>query len=359
MSDTATEEKVEDQTEKETNELGAEEEISEETIKGADEITSLLEDDDEKDTEEDDDTGADDKDTEGKEGDDKETSEKTEDDEKTKTDDNAGQEEKKDAEIDDSLLQRAVDAGMLITQARSFKSKDDLETSVAFAESQKASHAEVKTVSDNKAADEKKDEEEVKIERVNLDELLGKDYDEDLVKPLNEAFGKMSDQIEQLTKDFKSEKDENAQLKSSVDSRETDRAINDFDERIGKLPDEFKDVFGEGNFDSLKDTSKEYGQRSKVLNEMGIMVEGYKASNQAAPPIQTLLERAVYNVTGKTVTAKQTEKKLDEKDQKTKDELAKRAKGSIGKPTGGKVKDQTNAGKAIHAANEIARLMDG
>lgn len=357
MSDTATEEKTDqtEKTEEETNELGAEEEVSKEAIETADEIASILEDDE---TEEDE---VEDEKIEGEETEEKETSEKTEDDDKAKAEEkDAGQVEQKDAEIDDSLLQRATDAGMSITQARSFKSKDDLETSVSFAETQKASHAKaVENNSDAKAAEKKQDEEEVKVERVNLDELLGKDYDEDLVKPLNEAFGKMSDQIEQLTKDFKGVKEENALLRSSVDDRETNSALDDFDERIGKLPEEFKEVFGEGNFDSLAKTSKEHGQRSQVLSEMAAMSAGYTASKQPMPPIQTLLERAVFNVTGKTVTGKQSEKVADDKKEKIKADLKKRADGTIGKPNGGKVKDQTNAGKLIASANAVTRLLDG
>ncbi len=367
MSDTATEEKTDqtdqteqtDQSAEETNELHPEEVITEEEIKGADEITSILEDDDEKD-EDDEQTEADD--TKGKEGDEteeKETSEKTEGDEKTKTDDNSGQVEQKDAEIDDSLLQRATDAGMSITQARSFKSKADLETSVAFAESQKASQAKaVENNSDTKAADDKKAEEEAKVEKVTFDHLIKAGYDKDLVDTLNKTFGGLTDKIEQLTKDGKAAAEANAQLKSSADSRDTNRALDDFDERIGKLPDEFKEVFGEGNFDSLTKNSKEHSQRSQVLAEMGSLSAGYSATKQAMPPIQTLLERAVYNVTGKTVTGKQSEKKVDEKDQKVKDDLAKRADSTVGKPTGGKVKDQTNAGKALQSANEITRLVE-
>lgn len=361
-----TEEKVDeqtDQTEEETNELHPEDVVSEEAIESATEIGSILEDDDDKDTDEDE-TDADDKDTEGKEAADKDASEeKVDDDKKSKADDNSGQEEQKDAEIDDSLLQRAVDAGMPISQARSFGSKADLETSVSFAESQNASHAKtVENNSDAKAAAEKKaveDEDEVKVEKVNFDHLIEAGYDKDLVDTLNKTVGGLTDKIEQLTKDVKAAKSDTAELKTSTESRDTDRALNDFDERIGKLPDEFKEVFGEGNFDGLLKTSKEYGQRSKVLGEMGALSAGYNVSKQPMPPIQTLLERAVYNVTGKTVTAKQSEKSEKKKDEKVKDDLAKRAKSAIGKPSGGKVKDQTNAGKALQAAKQVSRVLDG
>jgi hypothetical protein len=243
-------------------------------------------------------------------------------------------------QVDDSLLERAVRAGMNLAKARSFSSPKDLELAVSVME--EAKPAETKPA--QQASDDGGKTGETKKPGA-FDELLEDGFDEKLVSRLNA----MHTRLEELSAENKSLKDvvSESQKRASRDGAE--RAMSDFDARIGNLGGEFEAEFGKGSYGKLEKTSAAYQKRTAVLSEMASMAEGYKSTGRQVPSIEKLFERAVYSVTGKTVSAKPA------KDIPA--ALQKRAEASIGKPGGGNTKPTQKSAVAMESARELSRLL--
>jgi hypothetical protein len=230
--------------------------------------------------------------------------------------------------VDDSLLERAVKAGFTLADARAFSSGKDLEKAVAALEAAKRTDAgNLTPAKETSAAKES--------EKLMFDDLLEEGFDPRMIERLN----KIGSRLEQLEA-------ENLQLRQTAGS---DRAFEDFDRRIGALGDEFFGIFGTGQTLSLDQSGAEFKQRAAVISEMAAMREGYRATGKQAPPIETLFARAVYNVTGQTVTARSNTDVAAA--------LRKRAGASIGLPGGGNQKPATKAAVAKQSVRELSRIL--
>lgn len=243
-------------------------------------------------------------------------------------------EEKTEApQVDDSLLERAVKAGIPLAKAKGFTS-ENLEAAVDALEAARPS---TKPADDDQAGEKKE------VEKVSFDDLKEEGFDERLVDRLN----KIAQRQEQLEAENSTLKQELSQRGSADTQANEARALADFDGRIGSLGEDFKEVFGDGGFNSVNGSALE--QRQAVLAEMGAMAEGYKATGRQLPDIQKLFERAVYNVTGKVPSQKAAEDPIPGK-------LAAQAKRVVGKPSS-TTKQNTVAGELNQALGDLENAL--
>lgn len=232
-------------------------------------------------------------------------------------------------QVDDSLLERAVKAGIPLAKAKGFTS-ENLEAAVEALESAKP-----ETKAD---AEEKKE-----AEKVTFDDLLDEGFDPRLVERLNKVAGR----IEQLEQEKSQLKQNLEQLSQRSSSQAEQDAIADFDGRISALGEDFKEVFGEGSLTKLDRGSTPHKLRTEVLEEMGSMAAGYQAVNKPVPDIDTLFKRAVFNVTGKTPTAQAAPK-----EDPIPGKLAAQAGKTVGRPAS-TTKQNTPAGELSQSLREL------
>ena len=246
-------------------------------------------------------------------------------------------------QVDDSLLEKAVQARIPLAVAKTL-TKVQLEASIAAVEAAKPAE---KTVED--IATEKEAEQAEKPEKIKFDDLLEDGFDKRVVDRLN----KMAETTQKLA-------EENATLKKQVQDsvkaaeqagRATaeagrQKAMADLETRFDALSDDFG--FGKGKFADID--AKAHESRLAVMEEMATMVKGYQAAGKPIPKLEKLFSNAVFSVTNKQpVTAKAPDP--------VPDKLKKRAAAAIGQPGGGKASEVSKAAKANEAARKLSQVL--
>lgn len=235
-------------------------------------------------------------------------------------------------QVDDSLLERAVRAGIPLNRARAFKSADDLETTVSAIETAKPTQT-----GDEKPAE--KPVEEFKVE--NFDDLKDEGFDPRLVERLN----KMGQTMKSLADENKALREESKAFGEKLGKQGSEKIEQEFNARFGKLGEDFSKDFGKGEWSKLDQNGVETKQRAAVVAEMAAMVTGYKSMNRDVPDQDTLFKRAVFNVTGRipSEAAKQDD---------IPDKLKAQAAKTVGKPAG-TAKGNIAAGELNQALREL------
>jgi hypothetical protein len=249
-----------------------------------------------------------------------------------KAEDKPAENKTEEKQVDDSLLERAVRAGIPLNRARAFKSADDLETTVSAIETAKPAEK-----SDVKPAE--KPAEEFKVE--NFDDLKDEGFDPRLIERLN----KMAATQKSLADENKALREESKAFGEKLGRQGSDRVEQEFNARFDKLGDDFSKDFGKGEWSKLDQNGVETKQRAAVVAEMAAMVTGYQSMKRAIPDQETLFKRAVFNVTGRipSEAAKQDD---------IPDRLKAQAAKTVGKPAG-TAKANTATGELNQALREL------
>jgi len=320
------------------------EEKTEELLQEAIDVNKKFDDQIEKDEEPGDEENAADEKAEDETED--ETNEKAED----KTDDNADKveekveekavEKEKDDPFDNSLLERALNAGLTLSEARGFSSAVDLENSLNIFEE----HQSRKT--------EEKEEEEKPYDSG----LSKEDFDPALVDAINKSGQKQFDENKKLRNENKELQAGLEELKKSGNDRtaEIDRQTNVentkwLDEQFNSLGDDFKEVLGKGTIEDFAKGSAELENRTAVFNEMLAMAQGYKVTRQSVPIREALFKRAINNLHGDKVAQAAIST--------TKSKLTKQSKQALGRASG-RGKTATGMDTAVQANRDFDKKID-
>jgi hypothetical protein len=221
-----------------------------------------------------------------------------------------------DEEVDESLLERAEQAGMSREKAGEFGSKEDLERAVELLENVKSE----KEKSPDELEAEKKAKEEAEAKAKDDEapyecKLDPDEYDEGLIKAVNELGTEFKKRIVAL---------EAGQSKhaKAVDSDRVTRHTDWLDSQINRLKDDdLKKVYGEGDIDDLEEGSEQFKARAALDTKITKIAAGLRKANKTVPSRNKLFGMAIEALhKGKTKKA----------DAKTKAAAEERKKQSLG-----------------------------
>jgi hypothetical protein len=227
--------------------------------------------------------------------------------------------------IPDALVERAIKAGMSISDARSFKKADALERVTGILEKRRVA-------GDQEAAgDDKKDEADDPL--AAIPDLDPEKYDEgvvNVVKALKDVIRKQNGVIQGLHSDGKA------------------RNASWFDSQVATLGEAYVEAVGDGNRSKMDPNSPQAKKVAELESKFKVLSAGYKAAG-AEINNETVFEEAVAIVLGDVKAKAETALKGAE--------LEKRKKLHIARPSGAGVKPTTNVEDDV--ASELDRKYFG
>jgi hypothetical protein len=206
-------------------------------------------------------------------------------------------------EVADALVERAVKAGMSISDARSFQTAEALERMCGMLETRKP----------GAEAGAGKGEEEGKPEDDPLDAIPDLDpekYDENVVAG------------------FKAMKDIIRKQQTALNAGSKTGEMTWFDSQVAALGESFAEALGAGETSKLDPNSSEAGTRAQLKEKMDVLLAGYKAAGKEVSK-DVAFKEAVSVVLGDVQS--KSEAALKSKD------LADRRRKHIARPSGAKV----------------------
>ncbi len=224
---------------------------------------------------------------------------------KEKKDDPAGKPPDKDGEgeavkppeFSDELLTRAVEAGLTDKDVREFGSSRALKHHLDFVERFKKVEAE-----------KKPKEKEAATEDEEFPELSeAEDYDPKLVKGWNKLT-KTAKELREKVAGFEAREKARSEREASTMHAQM---LNDFDEAVDGLGDEYAELLGKGE---IKEGTKPFENRAKLFGEMHIIAKSFRESGKPVPGEKELLKRAVANLFSdetETIARKKLSSKLE------------------------------------------------
>ena len=233
-------------------------------------------------------------------------------------------------EISDSVMVRAIFAGLDPEAIREFRSESSLLRVVDRLESLNK-----ETVSVEKKAEVGADDTSVK-----LPDLDPESYDEDSIKMYNGLKAVIEKQQEALNA-IRSEQKQSALSAQAASAHEVEKW---FDKQVAGLGDDFTEVLGKGDYAAQKSGSPQAQKRDALANQVAVLWAGYKASGQQPPPREDVFAAAAQLVL-KDDYLKAREKRLAS-------DLAKRSTQHINRAGGHKVKSDKSP------MDEIAAVLD-
>ncbi len=245
----------------------------------------------------------------------KEAKAKAEAEAKTKADEEASEKDP-DKEVDESLLERAEQAGLSREKAGEFGSKEDLERTVKLLEERLSEKA--KTPEEVEAEKKATEEAEVKVKddeapydcKLNPDE-----YDEGLIKAVNDLGSMLKKRVVAL---------EGSHFKhaAAIDSDRVTKHTDWLDSKINRLSDDdLKKVYGEGDIDDLEENSEQFKARANLDMEIAKIATDLRKAKKSVPSRNKLFDKAIESL---------HKGKKTKVDAKTKAKLEARAKEAIG-----------------------------
>ena len=251
---------------------------------------------------------------------------------KTKADEESS-EKAPDKEVDESLLERAEQAGMSKEKAGEFSSKEDLERALELLEENRPVE---KTKTPEELETEKKAKEEAEA-KVKDDEepydckLDAAEYDEGLIKAVNDLGTMLKKRVVALEAGHSKHADT---FTSNRVSNHTDW----LDSKINRLSDDgLKEIYGEGDIDDLDADSEQFKARAALDVKISKIAAGLRIAKKSVPSRNKLFDRAIEALhKGKTKNKKA--------DTETKAKLEARAKDALG---GGSSKVSAESAEAI------------
>ena len=239
--------------------------------------------------------------------------------------------------ISDAALTRAVQAGMSLEDARSVSSEAHLDNISGrmefFAEGMKARIPDAVESAPEVPADP----------LAALPDLDPEEYDAKTIEMFAAVKGVLKQQQETIAS-FQEAQDTAAASSQAAIDRETTQW---FDSEIKGLGEDFGEILGQGNFDSLVPGSSQLAKRNEIASLVGVLFEGHRASGRQMPSRED-----IFRVAAGSVLADEY-KSLH--DREVSAGLEKRAGQHIGRVTG-KKSSPTKTPEDVD--NEIAALID-
>ncbi len=298
-----------------------------------------------------------------KTGEDKDTADKKASEDKIAADEKSeqkGDEEKvDDSELSDELLTKAIQYGLTMVEAKSFKSAAALETTLTHLERVAALPNTDNTDVDKSKADAKDKEAapefkpfvpkplELKCENEDeIDESTTKS-----VKAMNEHnAAQLKEMNEHYEQQMKTMSDKLASVHSNVALQTATNFEKDFDTYVADTGDEYVKELGKGGIRSLDGKSTERANRMKVMNTMDVIDDTARKSGVTLSPEKEVFQQALDIVFKDKAKKMATEKAVSS--------LDKRSKQSIGKPSGKKETANSPIDKAIKTSKEFDAKID-
>ena len=272
----------------------------------------------------------------------KEKAEAEEAEEKTKADEEAG-EKVPVKEVDESLLERAVRAGLSLARARQYGSAEDLEHTVTLLEE---SQNEAGTKSE-KTPEEQETEKKAKKEADEAPydcKLDPNEYDEGLIKGLNELGTMLKKRVVGIE----------ASLSSHANTLASDNVAKHtawLDSQINRLSDEdMEKVYGKGDIDDIEEGGEQFKARATLDTTIKKIATDLRDAKKTVPSRKKLFDMAIESLhKGKSTKTSA--------DAKTKAKLAARAKEAVGGGSS-KVSAETAEAIALQAQKDFDKQLD-
>jgi len=256
---------------------------------------------------------------------------------KIKADEDASKKDP-DKEVDESLLERAEQAGMSREIAGEFGSKEDLERAVVLLEERPVEKAKTPEELETEKKAKEDAEAKVKDDEAPYDcKLDPAEYDEGLIKAVNDLGTDFKKRILALEAGHSKHADT---LVSDRLSKHTDW----LDSKVNRLSDEdLKKVYGEGDIDDLDEDSDEFKARAALDTKITKIAVDFRKAKKPVPPRNKLFSMAIEALhKGKKTTV----------DAETKAKLAARAKEALG-PGSSRVSAETAEAQALQLGKDF------
>jgi len=248
-----------------------------------------------------------------------------------------------DKEVDESLLERAEQAGMSREKAGEFSSKEDLERTVGLLEegqSKKEQTPEEKEAEEKAKADAEtkvKDDEAPYECKLNPDE-----YDEGLIKAVNELGTTLKKRVVAL-------ESSHSKHAKAIDSDRITKHTDWLDSKINRLSDDdLKKVYGEGDIDDLEEGSEQFKARAALDTKIAKTAADLRKAKKSVPSRNKLFDMAIEALhTGKKTKV----------DAKTKAKLEARKKEALGGGSS-RVSAESSEAEAVQTQKDFDQKLD-
>ncbi len=196
--------------------------------------------------------------------------------------------------ISDIALTRAVNAGLTVSEARSFSNEENLNGVVGRLETQNQQYrtwAQELQTNQQQTVEQLQEEQPVDL-FADLPKLNPEDYDPEVVKFLD-GLTDIARKQQEVIQDFQANQDNI--VAANYNAGRVD--VEDwFDKEISNLGADFEEIFGTGNFNSLNQNSVEYQNRDNVAGQLSVLIAGYNAQGINAPQKSDLFQTAVRQI---------------------------------------------------------------
>lgn len=228
-------------------------------------------------------------------------------------------------EFGDDTLTAAVKIGFSLADARQFPSEQALRSAIA-------------TV--NAVAQQSAPKQEEKTEGDPLADIPKLDpevYEPEVIKMFDALVGVVRKQQEAI-QSFRSVQEQATRVSMESAAHDVEQW---FDKQVESLGSDFEDALGKGGYGTLNRGSEQFARRDKIANQMAVMLAGYRAAGQQAPPREEIFDAAA-RLALKDEYQKAYEKKLA-------GNLAKRSTQHLQRAGGQKTKSNQNPLEATAA----------
>jgi hypothetical protein len=248
-----------------------------------------------------------------------------------------------DKEVDESLLERAEQAGMSREKAGEFSSKEDLERAVELLEESQSKKG--KTPEDVEAEKKAKEEAEAKVKDDEAPyecKLDPNEYDEGLIKAVNDLGTMLKKRVVAL------EAGHSKHAQSLVSDRVT-KHTDWLDSRINRLSDDdLKKIYGEGDIDDLEADGEQFKARAALDTKITKIAAGLRKAKKTVPSRNKLFDMAIEAL---------HKGKKTKVDAETKAKLEARSKEALGGGSS-RVSAETAEAEALQTQKEFDKKLD-
>ena len=247
-------------------------------------------------------------------------------------------------EGDESLLERAEQAGMSREKAGEFSNKEDLERAVELLEESQSEKA--KTPEELETEKKAKEEAEAKVEDDKADydcKLNPDEYDEGLIKAVNELGTMLKKRVVALEAGH-------SKHAGTLDSNRVSSHTDWLDLKVNRLSDEdLVKVYGKGDIDDLEEGSDQFKARAALDVKISKIAADLRKAKKSVPSRNKLFDMAI--------EALHKGKSTKKADAETKAKLEARTKDALGGGSS-KVSAETAEAKALQTQKDFDKKID-
>lgn len=256
--------------------------------------------------------------------------------------------EKVKTEIDDDLLEKAVQSGLKLSDARSFPTRASLEKVIELVGNKKAANtdeADEDKPGDEKAKEKKVEEPQFEVKPFEVKFANEEEIDPEILSTLKNLNTHYAEQVKGVNEQHKKVVTElHTQLQDMTDQFAQFQLTNiekDFDGMIDELGNEFVPLFGKG---PVEKGTPEFNHRVKLWDEWATIADGYYKTGKQTTP-KALFKKALRAAFGDELSTVETNKVVEE--------VEKRKKQTINRPAGREGKQLTAKEAAVKASQEF------